>query len=205
MKNRRGVFGVLIPLVVIAMTGLVAFLAASRSVSTTAARTVLRAEDLGLALEACRAALGAAVFTVRRNLAGGPLLPGEQVRWLPFFTPPLEEAPGSGRVVFPCEPALSERFGQAGVSLSNVEAEIVERHDPPGLKTERRLAYLPQGVMEMAVTATITRAHHQVKRTLLERRVFYVDLVARPGPRGRRTRELRPALEQVPFAAMLSE
>lgn len=205
MRSRRGVFGVLIPIVVIAMAGLVAFLAASRSVSTTAARVVLRSEDIRLAQDACRAALGAAVITVRRNLAGGPFLSGEQVRWIPFFTPPLEEAPAAGRVSFPCEPALAERFRQSEVALSPVEAEIIERYDPPGLKTARRLPYLPQGVMEMAVTATIDRAHHQVRRTLVERRVFYVDLATRLGPRGRRSRELKVALEQGPFAAMLTE
>lgn len=170
-RTRAGV-GYLIPLVAVILGGLLVILAATSLMTSTTALTTARVSDLRILLETCQSAHAGAVQSMRFSISK-PGSPGaDPFDWRAGLMPPYNRSKPGSRIKVPA--SLVERFdSDLEVRVSDVEIRVVDWFEPPDYAKPE---FWPQGVLELAVTASIERSKYQVKRTVLQRRVFYVTL-----------------------------
>jgi hypothetical protein len=161
----------LIPFVAVMLGGLLVFIGATTLTSSTTARTAARVSDLRLLIDAGQAALAGSIQQVRAALVAELAAPASGPSWRGLLLPPYRGREKPERAM----PApLAERFsGELDLELSTVSLRVADWFEPADS--------VPQGLLEVEVTAQMRRPYGTIRRRIVERRVFYVTSGAAGG------------------------
>lgn len=178
--------GLMVPIVVLVLAAVAIFVISVSFTTSSTARASARAADLKLVGEVGRFAIREVMEALERSLSpGAPLGPGG-VDWRRTLLPPYaSRAHPTARV-----PATLARgyFGERPYQVDVGTVTLSVSHwgwdwetSPPVPGTVLAApAPLPQGVLEARVVTTARRGLYQVRRTVVERWVFFVAWRSQP-------------------------
>lgn len=170
----RGGVGILaIVLVVLLLMVIIAFTSAFGRSSTS--RTVLRITDIRSAFECGESALAEAVVILRENLDSGRTTPECADDWRSVIAQALEAptAAFATRKIVPRRTRTTFQLPHLSSNVGDVSVHLVEVQTPeaqPGGLTPP-----PQGVLEMSVTVEVHRMTSRVRKTVRQRRCFFLS------------------------------
>jgi hypothetical protein len=149
-------------------------------------RTYRRVLDIRAAIEAGDSAIAEAVTSVRRSMDTGSTTAECADNWRSLLLSALENnGPlARGKRVTPKE--SKAEYAGMGVSVSDVKVDVIDLFLPRPAAGQSPLELeLPQGVLEIAVEVGGAQRIMNVKKTIRQRRTFYVWVdPATASPRG---------------------
>ena len=155
------------------IAGLLVYLTATSLTGSTSHRAVARSFDLRLVVGAGESAIHEAISMVREGLAAGQPIP---LNWREALRPPCNPPPKAHLAPL----GVRALFEPLGVSVDDVQIRVC--HSWFGAPERGRPPPLPQGVLELSVVVEAKRAVYHVKRTLLQRRSYYLTSHNREQP-----------------------
>lgn len=161
---RRGASVLAMVLVVLLMMIVFAFTQAfSRSATS---RTVLRITDIRGAFECGDAAIAEAVVLLRENLDSGRASPECPDDWRAIVARAFAGAGGSSYKIVPKRTRETFQLPNLSSTVGDVSCAVVD--------TMRPESGPPQGVLEMSVRVQVDRLMGSVRKTVRQRRSFYL-------------------------------
>lgn len=160
-------------LVVLLMMIVIAFAAAFSRSSTS--RTVLRVTDIRAAFECGDSALAEVVVILRDNLDSGKPSPECMNDWRAVIADAFAHPDAKGPVhkIVPRRTRSTFQLPNLSSTVGDVSVEIVDVMKPE--RGENGTQPPPQGVIEMRVTVSVDRMMATVRKTVRQRRSFYLS------------------------------
>ena len=122
----------------------------------------------------CAEAIECAACRVRAGLATGTAAADDHTNWRRFLAPPLARREQPHALV-PLDHDLARRAGDEDLVLTDVEVRLVDGFEATAVNPPEPA----QGVLEFAVTGRTGAPDSSVRRTLVQRRAFQVDVARR--------------------------